>query len=118
MKRKWVVWAVSLIVTLFLPITLFGLMLSVNEYEDHGISSAVDCDGPLSIMIFILPSLVVYAAGFIYYAVLIRGRRQSLLAAVLMVLCAVMVFAAARKAWMAYSEKNRPQYRETCGEGW
>ncbi|MDQ1522633.1 MAG: hypothetical protein QOE47_557 [Pyrinomonadaceae bacterium] len=118
MKRKLVVRAVSLIVIIFLPIALLGLMASVNEYRDQGIGGAVDCNGPMTVMIFILPSLVVYAAGAIYYAVLLKGARQSALASVLLVLCALMVFASGRKAWAAYSEKSRPEHRETCGEGW
>jgi glucan phosphoethanolaminetransferase (alkaline phosphatase superfamily) len=118
MRRKSVVLAVSLIVIIFLPIMMFGLMASVNEYEDQGISGAVDCDGPLAVMIFIVPSLVIYAAGAIYYAVLLRGVGRSLPAVVLMVLCAVMVLAGGRKAWAAYGEKIRPEHRESCGEGW
>jgi glucan phosphoethanolaminetransferase (alkaline phosphatase superfamily) len=118
MRRKPVVLAVSLIVIIFLPIMMFGLMASVNEYEDQGVSGAVDCDGPLTVMIFIAPSLVVYAAGAIYYGVLLRGAGRSLPAVVLMVLCAAMVFAGGGKAWAAYGEKIRPEHRETCGEGW
>ena len=118
MKRKVATLAVSLIVIIFLPITLFGLMLSVNEYQDQGISGAVDCNGPFTVMLFIVPALVVYAAGAIYYAVLLKGARRNLLAATLMVLCVVVVFAAGRKAWAAYSEKSKTEHRETCGEGW
>jgi uncharacterized BrkB/YihY/UPF0761 family membrane protein len=118
MRRKLAVLAVSSIVVIFLPFALFGLMSSVNEYRDQGIGGAVDCDGPLTVMLFIAPSLVVYAAGAIYYAVLLKGVRRSLPAAALMVLCAVMVFAAGKKAWAAYSEKVRPEHQETCGEGW
>ena len=118
MRRKPVILAVSLLVTIFLPIALFGLSASVNEYEDQGISGAVDCNGPLTVMLFVVPSLVVYAAGALYYAALLKGVRQSLLAAVLMVLCAAMAFAAGRKAWAAYGEKSRPEHQETCGEGW
>jgi heme/copper-type cytochrome/quinol oxidase subunit 2 len=118
MGRKPAVLAVSLIVIIFLPITLFGLMASVNEYRDQGINGAVDCNGPLTVMLFIIPSLVVYAAGAIYYAVLLKKRRQSVLAAALMVLCLAMVSVAGGKAWTAYGEKIRPEHRETCGEGW
>src|SRR3712207_8121622 len=52
--------------TLFPYTTLFrsfGLMASANEYRDQGIGGAVDCDGPLTVMLFAAPSLVVYAAG-------------------------------------------------------
>lgn len=117
MRRKVVVLAASLIVIIFLPVTLFGLMLSVNEYRDQGIGGAVDCNGPLTVMLFIAPSLVVYVAGAIYYALLFKGVRRILPAA-LMVVCALMVFAAGSKAWAAYSEKIRPEHRETCGKGW
>ena len=118
MRRKLAVSAVSFIVIIFLPITLFGLMASVNEYRDQGIRGAVDCNGPPTVMLFIIPSLIVYAAGAIYYAVLLKSMRQGLLTAVLLGLCLVMMFAAGRKAWAAYSDKSRPEHRETCGEGW
>ncbi|HEV2762959.1 MAG TPA: hypothetical protein VGV38_08190, partial [Pyrinomonadaceae bacterium] len=103
---------------IFLPVTLLGLMASVNEYRDQGIGSAVDCNGPLTVMLFIVPSLVVYTAGAVYYAVLIKKAGRTLWRAVLMLLCVVIVLAAGRKAWAAYSEKSRPEYRETCGSGW
>jgi glucan phosphoethanolaminetransferase (alkaline phosphatase superfamily) len=118
MRRKPVVLAVSLIVIIFLPIVMFGLMASVNEYRDQGIGGAVDCNGPLTVMIFVVPSLVVYAAGIIYYAALLKGAGRSLPVVALLVLCAVMLFAAGGKAWAAYHEKNRPEHRQTCGEGW
>ena len=118
MRRNLPVLAVSLLVAIFLPIALFGLMASVNEYRDQGISGAVDCNGPLTVMLFIVPSLVVYAAGAIYYAVLLKRGRRSLQTAVLMLICAVTVFAACEKAWVAYREKARPEHQETCGEGW
>jgi hypothetical protein len=109
---------VSLIVIIFLPIVLFGLMASVNEYRDQGIGGGVDCNGPGGVMIFVVLSLVVYAAGTIYYAALLKGARRSLPAAALLVLCALMLFAAGGKARAAYREKIRPEHRETCGEGW
>lgn len=118
MRLKQTASIVSFIVIIFLPITLFGLMLSVNEYQDQGIGGAVDCNGPLTVMLFLAPSLVVYAASAIYYAVLLKSVQRSLSAAGLLVLCVVMVFAAGRKVWAAYSEKSSPGYQETCGEGW
>lgn len=118
MRRKTVELAVSLIVIIFLPVALFGLTASVNEYRDQGVSGSVDCNGPLTVMLFNVPSFVVYAAGAVYFAALLKGVRRSLRAAVLLVLCAVMMCAAAGKALAAYSEKNRPEHRETCGKGW
>ncbi|HEV2915837.1 MAG TPA: hypothetical protein VGX92_21325 [Pyrinomonadaceae bacterium] len=119
MNRKPVVLAVSLIVIIFLPIALFGWMASVNEYRGQGIGGAVDCDGPLTVMLFNAPSLLVYAAGAVYYGVLLKGtRRRRMLTATLLALCVVMALTAGGKAWAAYSEKVRPEHRETCGEGW
>ena len=118
MRRKPVVLAMSIIVIVFLPITMFGLMLSVNEYQDQGISGAVDCNGPLTVMVWIIPCCVVYVAGAIYFAVLLKDVSRNRLAGVLLVLCAVMMCAAGGKAWTAYSEKNRPEHRVSCGEGW
>jgi glucan phosphoethanolaminetransferase (alkaline phosphatase superfamily) len=118
MRSKRTAFIVSSAVIIFVPVALFGLMASVNEYRDQGIGGAVDCDGPLTVMLFIAPSLVVYAVGATYYAVLLKSMKRSLPAAVLMVLCVVMVFAAGRKAWAAYSEKSRPEHQQTCGKGW
>ncbi|HKR12830.1 MAG TPA: hypothetical protein VJT15_12295 [Pyrinomonadaceae bacterium] len=72
------------------------------------VSGAVDCDGPLAVMLFVAPSLVVYVAGAIYYAVLLKGPKRNLLVA----LCALMIVAAGGKAWTAYRE-----HQSVCG-GW
>ena len=92
---------------------LIGLILPVNDYQDQGISGAVDCDGPLAVMLFIAPSLVVYLAGAIYYAVLLKGPKRNLLVA----LCALMIVAAGGKAWTAYGEQSRQGHQSVCG-GW
>jgi uncharacterized membrane protein len=118
MREKAATLVVSLIVIIFLPMTLFTLMASVNEYEAQGISGAVDCNGPYTVVLFILPALIIYAAGAVYYAVLLKGQRRSVLAAGMLILCVVIVLAAGGKTWAAYREKNRPEHRETCGEGW
>lgn len=118
MKRKIADLAAPSIVLAFLPIALLELMASVNEYHDQGISGAVDCNGPLTVLSFVAPSLVVYVAGAVYYTVVITGGRRSLLTVVLLLVCVLMSFATGRKAWAAYREKNRSQHQLTCGEGW
>lgn len=106
--------AVSLIVVLFLPVALFGILLPINHYEAQGMPGVADCDGPLAVMLFIVPSLAVYAAGAVYYAVVLKGPKRGVLA----VLCAVMMVAAGGKAWACYREKTRPVHRSHCGDGW
>jgi hypothetical protein len=105
--------AVSVIVIIFLPITLFGLILPIDDYQAQGIIGPVDCDGPLAVMLFVGPSLAVYAAGAVYYAVLLKGQRRSML----VILCVVMVVAAGAKAWAVYREQIRPEHQRACGEG-
>lgn len=118
MRRKLTALTVTLTITLFLPVALFGLMASVNEYREQGIGGAVDCNGPATVMLFVAPSLVVYGAAAAYYATLLRRAGRRLPAAALMVLCLGMALASGGKAWAAYREKSRPEHRETCGAGW
>ena len=106
------------IILLFLPITLFGLLLSVNKYREQGITGAVDCNGPLSVMTLMAPALMIYTAGAIYFAILLKKQKQRPLATGLIVLCLVMMIASGRKARAAYREQSRPVYQETCGKGW
>ncbi len=112
MWRKVATSAVSIIVIVFLPITLFGLMLPINDYEAQGMSGLADCDGPGAVMVIIGPSLAVYAAGAIYYALSLKGQRRS----VLVVLCAMLMVAAGGKAWAAYRETTRPMHQRHCAE--
>jgi hypothetical protein len=89
-------------------------MLSVNDYRDQGIQGAVECDGPFSVMLFVGPSLAVYAASAVYYAVLFKGQKRS----VPVFLCAVMMVAAGGKAWTAYREASRPEHQRVCEGRW
>jgi hypothetical protein len=118
MTRKPAGLAVPLILVGFLPVALFGLLGSVNEYRDQGIAGAVDCNGRLTVMLFIAPCLVVYAGGAVHYAALLKGGRRGLPTVALMVLCLAIASAAGGKAWTAYGEKSRPEHRESCGDGW
>lgn len=116
--RKLAALMMPLIVAIFLPVALLGLLFSVNEYRDQGIGGTVDCNGPLTVLLFAVPSLVVYAAGAVYYAMLLKGVGRSLRAALLMVLCLGMALASGGKAWAAYREQLRPEYQQTCSGGW
>jgi hypothetical protein len=118
MMRKVVTVGVSLIVIAFVPITLFGVLLPVNEYRAVGIGDIPECDGPLTVMLFIAPSLVVYTAGAAYCAWLLRGRGRSTWVAALMVLCVVMLIAAGSSPHTPPSLYRRPDHRDACGEGW
>lgn len=54
------------------PMALRGLSGTPNEYRAMGID-AVDCDGPLSVLIFAVPALLVYGVAA---AIFLRQWRQ------------------------------------------
>ncbi|MBM7050284.1 MULTISPECIES: hypothetical protein [Rhizobium] len=71
-----------------LPFAILAAILPVNSYRAQGIE-ALDCDGPMSVLIFALPVLLIYGAGTILlYRV--RSRRFHSVAA----LCCLLVFCA------------------------
>lgn len=69
-----------------LPVAIMAMAIPVNSYRDQGFE-ALDCDGPIGVLFFALPALVIYGAG----AILLyrdRSRRFHRLAA----LCCTIVF--------------------------
>jgi hypothetical protein len=65
-------------------------------------------------MLLIAPSLVVYAGGAIYYAIILKGQIRS----VLLLLCFVMLIAAGTKTWAVFREQLSPEHQRACGERW
>nr|WP_298098004.1 hypothetical protein [uncultured Shinella sp.] len=55
-----------------LPVAVLGLLATPNEYRAMGVD-AIDCDGPISVLIFAVPALVVYAIASMMF--LRRFRR-------------------------------------------
>ena len=49
-----------------LPLAIIAMVQPVNEYRDMGIS-AVDCDGPGSVIMMSLPALLIYGGGAILF---------------------------------------------------
>lgn len=62
MKNK-----VLVLLILSLPLAFMSVLLSSNEYVTQGIT-AVDCDGPIGVMIFAIPTYFIYGIGGIIYA--------------------------------------------------
>lgn len=112
--RTVVTWVVSLILIVFLPIALLGVILPIDDYQAQGLIGPVDCDGPIEVMIFIVPSLAIYAAGAVYYSLRLEGQKR----AVLLILCVVILSAVGGKAWTVYREHVRPERQTACGKGW
>ena len=89
-----------------------GLILPVNDYQAQGLSGVADCDGPLAIMILIAPSLIVYAGGAAYYAMVLKGQKRS----VLVFLCILIVLAAGAKTWTVSREQLSAEHQSDCGQ--
>ena len=89
-----------------------GLILPLNDYEAQGMSGVADCDGPLAVMLFIAPSLMVYAAGAAYYAMILRGQKRG----VLVILCVLMVLAAGAKTLTVFREQLSAEHQSDCGQ--
>ncbi|GAC1044408.1 hypothetical protein [Rhizobium sp. No.120] len=54
-----------------LPVAILATVLPVNSYRAQGID-ALDCDGPLSVLLFAIPALLVYGGG----AILLYRKRK------------------------------------------
>lgn len=77
-----------LVLIAVLPFAILATVLPVNSYRAQGIE-ALDCDGPMSVLIFALPTLLIYGVG----AIMLyrdRSRRLHLVAT----LCCLLVFCA------------------------
>lgn len=68
-----------------LPLAILATILPANSYKAQGIA-ALDCDGPMSAVIFALPALLIYGGGAI---LLYRDRSRRLHRAV--ALCCLLV---------------------------
>ncbi|MBB2752154.1 UNVERIFIED_ORG: Mn2+/Fe2+ NRAMP family transporter [Rhizobium aethiopicum] len=79
--------AVYLILLLALPLATLAILFPANVYRAQGIA-APDCDGPLQVLIFALPAVLIYSAGaFLVYR---AGRRFHRL---VFLLCLVIALA-------------------------
>lgn len=107
---------INFLMLLFVPVAVFTILFPANEYRDMGIGGAVDCDGPLGVMIFVLPSLAVFLFGTIFYTMHLRrsGRRYLW---IFLMMCSVLLTALIWKTILAYNEANSPDYIEVCGKG-
>lgn len=77
--------ALYILLVIALPLAVLAAVLPANSYKAQGIA-ALDCDGPMSVIIFALPALLIYGGG----AILLyrdRNRRVHRIAA----LCCLLV---------------------------
>ncbi len=76
-----------LVLLLATPLAALAVVLPANVYRAQGIA-APDCDGPLQVLIFALPAVLIYGAGaFVAY----RARRR--VHRILSLLCLIVALA-------------------------
>ncbi len=102
---------------LALPIALLAAFLLPNEYVAQGMGSAVDCDGPLGVMIFAIPSYIVYGAGAIGFGIL-AARKKNWFYGITALLCIMVIVLISPNVSKAYREHSSPLHQQACGEGW
>ncbi|MGM5056830.1 hypothetical protein ACD589_19355 [Rhizobium sp. 814_E9_N1_1] len=90
-----------LILLLAMPLAALAVVLPANVYRAQGIA-APDCDGPLQVLIFAVPAVLIYGAGALlaYRA----GRRFDRLVSLL---CLVIALAAVPNILEAVHELYR-----------
>ncbi|CAN7402522.1 hypothetical protein LJR251_002482 [Rhizobium rhizogenes] len=66
--------ALYILLVIALPLGILAAVLPANSYKAQGIA-ALDCDGPMSVIIFALPALLIYGGGTI---LLYRDRSRRL----------------------------------------
>lgn len=108
-------WLGILIMFVFFPIALLGLLLLVNEYKATGLPyGAVDCDGPVGVMMFVMPSIFVYSLGLFFYSVGFAFKNHFLYLIIIM-FCLLMLLLLIPKGKEAIKETKLPMYVEVCG---
>jgi hypothetical protein len=100
-----------MLLALFLPVAMLGLVILPNEYERWG-GGGVDCDGPM-LLVFAIPAAVacsLLALVFIRRAV----RRRSWVPALAALVCAVLVPPLVANIHAARAEQTDPDYQQVC----
>ncbi|PHS30498.1 MAG: hypothetical protein COA92_09735 [Sulfurovum sp.] len=119
MKLKWYYRLLLTALVLFLPVAWFAVILPPNEYLAQGIESAVDCDGPIGVMVFAIPSYIVYGMGiFSFISIYLETRNTNYLLVVF--ICCSILAAVTPNVLAAISQHdiNALKYVDTCGKGW
>lgn len=96
---KWLGWLGLAILVAATPMALLAIAMPANEYKAWGVD-AVDCDGPISALLFAVPALLFYGVGAVINGLYFRNRLNlvfAVLCAVACILIAVNVVEAVRE---------------------
>lgn len=73
------------------PVAALGILGTPNEYRAVGVD-AVDCDGPISVMIFAVPALAIYGISSSIFFYRYRQRRSFVLGVICGLMCAGLMW--------------------------
>lgn len=105
------------VLVLCAPLALLAAFSLPNEYAGQGVEGAVDCDGPLGVMIFAIPGYLIYGIGAACFGTL-PARKARWPYGIVALLCAAVVAFMTPNVIDAYREHSSPLHKESCGEGW
>lgn len=109
MRKGWLSWLGYSALIAALPAAMLGAVSEANEYRAMGVD-ALDCDGPLGVLLFAVPAILIYGAGAVLNARWFRRRRSAVVAC----LCALICAPLAINIGGALHESNRPDVRDGC----
>lgn len=104
------------ILVLFLPIAMMAMLVMPNEYAGLNLQ-AIDCDGPIAVMLFVIPCYLVYSVGLFSFArSFYHHRKWSAL--VIGIFCCLLMIALSFNTIAAYQAHEDVNHKEMCGEDW
>jgi len=100
----------TIAILLGLPFAIIGAILPVNEYAafDDGLTSAIDCDGPMNVLIFAAPTFIFYASNAVgLFWVRQRALRWHMAMSLFCLMVSLAVLPNAVRALMANEHDKR-----------
>ncbi len=101
---KWLGWFGIAVLVAAIPGALAAVTAPANEYKAWGVD-ALDCDGPISVFLFAIPTLLIYGAGAAMNGYYFRNQLNLVLA----VLCALACMPIAANMAGAVGEQMRAE---------
>jgi|SRR5215831_2699992 len=110
-------WTSGAVLVACLPVAVLAFTLPPNRYVAQEITGAVDCDGPLKVMIFAVPALLLYGAGALAFAIA-AARLHLRWPAAVVAFCLAVATAISLNVARARREHWSLGHIQTCGPGW
>lgn len=96
---NWLGWSGIAVLVAVVPAALTAATVPANEYKAWGVD-ALDCDGPITVFLFAIPTLLIYGAGAIVNGRYLRNRLNlafAIFCTLICVLIAANIAAAVRE---------------------